>query len=74
MSCTDYAIKFRRVALAFLATGFAFALLPAGSLAHLSTGKAWLPQGGFVTPDPLINGGQAVNLDGVTAQQQITLT
>jgi len=46
MSCSDYAFKFRDVALAFVAAGFALAVLPAGSLAHLPTAKALLPQGG----------------------------
>lgn len=59
----------RRVVLAFAATGSAFALLAAGSLANLPTptGRAWLPQGGFNRTDPLISGGHAVKLDGVTA-------
>jgi hypothetical protein len=60
----------RRVVLAVVATGFAFALLAAGSLANLPmpTGRAWLPQGGFDRTNPLISGGHAVKLDGVTAR------
>jgi hypothetical protein len=34
----------------------------------MPTGRAWLPQGGFDRTNPLISGGHAVKLDGVTAR------